>query len=372
MGDLINKTAMKNNRQKKSAVQNYRFIIQSAFALLCIWIGIEFYMFVNYLDKGGAVPFHSRPPGVDGFLPISSFMSFYLFLKTGEISLIHPAGFFIFTAILIVSLIFGKSFCSWFCPVGFLSEMLGDLGSKIFKRSIKMPRFLDYPLRGIKYLLLAFLLYSVIFLMNDMALKAFLDSPYNIVADIKMYYFFAKISTFSLIVLSALFFLSIIFRGFWCRYLCPYGAFLGIASLLSTNKIRRNEVSCINCELCTKACPSFINVHKANTVISDECTSCLNCIEVCPVKDTLDLNNVIVKKRIGRKTVAFGVVLIFMATTGIGMITGYWQNRVSKEEYLYHYLNVEEYGHPTDTKKIKEMNDNIKNNNNGSISPRQR
>jgi hypothetical protein len=53
--------------------------------------------------------FTSRPPGVDGFLPISSFMSFYLFLNTGEVHSAHPAGFFIFFAIVLVSIVFRKS-----------------------------------------------------------------------------------------------------------------------------------------------------------------------------------------------------------------------------------------------------------------------
>ncbi|MCE1164971.1 MAG: ferredoxin, partial [Bacteroidetes bacterium] len=72
---MDSKKAIKRNSFK---IQNYRFIIQSAFALLCIWIGIEFYLFVKYLETGGAAAFYHRPPGVDGFLPISSFMSFYL------------------------------------------------------------------------------------------------------------------------------------------------------------------------------------------------------------------------------------------------------------------------------------------------------
>jgi len=347
---------MKSKTKKNFIVQNYRFIIQSAFALLCVWIGIEFYHFIKFLDSGGSSAFYSRPPGVDGFLPISSFMSFYLFLRTGEISMIHPAGFFIFVAILSVSLIFGKSFCSWLCPVGFLSELLGDLGEKIFRRKIKVHKFLDYPLRSLKYLLLGFLLYSVVFLMSDYALKTFLEGPYNIMADVKMYYFFANISRFSIIVLSILILLSIVFRNFWCRYLCPYGAFLGITSLLSFNKIKRTESSCIDCQLCTKACPSNIKVHKLKTVISDECTSCMQCVDSCPVKDTLNIKNIVVKKTVNKKLVAIGVAAIFMLITGLGILTGYWQNNISKEQYLFYHEKIDELGHPTSTEKIKEMN----------------
>ncbi|MFA7361982.1 MAG: 4Fe-4S binding protein [Candidatus Kapaibacterium sp.] len=344
---------------KKFKIRDYRFYIQLAFAMLCIWIGVEFYLFISFLESGGTAAFFSRPPGVDGFLPISSLMSFYLFLMTGEISIVHPAGFFIFSAIVVISLLFGKSFCSWFCPVGFLSELLGDLGEKIFRRKLKLPKFLDYPLRSLKYLLLGFFVYSIFFLMTDMAIKAFLEDTYNIMADVKMYYFFADISRFSLIVISVLFVLSIVIRNFWCRFLCPYGALLGIFSLISPNKIKRNTDSCIDCKLCTKACPSSINVHKIKTVISDECTSCMNCVDVCPVKDTLDLKNVVVKKTINRKWVAVGVVGIFMLITGIGIVTGYWQNNVSKEEYLFHHKNIDDLGHPTDSKSIKQMNEEV-------------
>lgn len=347
-------------KSKKITIRDYRFFVQLAFALLCIWIGIEFYYFINYLESEGTGTFYSRPPGVDGFLPISSFMSFYLFLRTGEISIIHPAGFFIFTAILLISLVFGKSFCSWFCPIGFLSELLGDFGEKIFRRKLKLPKFLDYPLRSLKYLLLGFFVYSIIFLMSDIAIKAFLEGTYNIMADVKMYYFFADISRFSLIVLSVLFLLSIIIRGFWCRYLCPYGALLGITSLLSPNKIQRKSTTCINCEMCTKVCPSFIKVHKLNTVVSDECTSCMSCVDVCPVKDTLDLKNIVIRKTINKKYVAIGVAAIFMIVTGIGIISGYWQNKISKDEYLLYFRNIDELGHPTDSKGIEKMNEEVR------------
>ncbi|MBN1633257.1 MAG: 4Fe-4S dicluster domain-containing protein [Ignavibacteria bacterium] len=233
--------------------------------------------------------------------------------------------------------------------------MLTDFGEKIFKRRIKKPKFLDYPLRSLKYLLLGFFLYSIFVAMSVTAIKVFLDSDYNKVADIKMFYFFAEISRFSFIVIAALFFLSIIFRGFWCRYLCPYGALLGIASLFSPNKITRNVNSCTDCGLCTKVCPSFIIVQKMKTVISDECTTCLNCVDVCPVKDTLHLQTVIMKKKFNKKYLAIAIVAIFIIITGIGMLTGNWQNNITKEEYLHHQRLLDSYGHPTDSKGLEEL-----------------
>jgi polyferredoxin len=346
-------------RNKEKGIQKIRFIVQTMFALLCIWIGVEFYQFIHYLESNGAAAFSSRPPGVDGFLPISSFMSFYLFLVTGEIHTAHPAGFFIFFAILLVSIVFVKAFCSWLCPVGFLSELIGDFGKKIFRKDLKLSKFLDYPLRSLKYLLLGFLFYSVFFLMSTTALLAFLDSPYNLVSDIKMFYFFADISRFALIVLGILFLLSIVLRGFWCRYLCPYGALLGITSLLSPNKIKRNPISCIDCGLCNKACPSFIKVDKVKTIISDECTTCLNCVDVCPVENTLQLETIGMKKKINKKFVAIGVVLIFMLITGYGIITGKWQNNISEKEYLELYKNMDSFGHPTGTEAVKKFNDDV-------------
>ena len=342
-------------RNTEKGIQKYRFIIQSAFALLCIWIGIDFYLFVHYLESGGAVQYYSRPPGVDGFLPISSFMSFYVFLTTGIIDPAHPAGMFVFLAIVLMSLVFGKSFCSWLCPVGFISELIGDFGEKIFKRKFNLPKWLDFPLRSLKYLLLGFLFYAVFFLMGEVTVKAFLDSPYNQVADIKMYFFFANISQFALIILVSLFVLSIFIRNFWCRYLCPYGALLGLASFLSPHKIKRNPVSCIDCGLCAKACPSSLKVDKVKTVWSDECTSCMNCVDACPVADTLDLKSIYTKKKISKKAVAITVVSIFMAVTGFAMITGHWQNDITRKEYLIHYKLMDTYGHPTGNAAIKEF-----------------
>ncbi len=350
----------KFERNREKTIQKYRFLVQSIFALICLWIGYEFYLFINFLESGGASAYMDRPPGVEGFLPISAMMSVYYFILSGEIHGAHPAGFFIFLAIIGVSFAFGKSFCSWICPIGFLSEMVGDFGDKVakklFKRKLKMPRLLDYPLRSLKYLLLLFFVYAIFFKMSELALQAFLSSEYNKAADIKMYYFFADISQTSLIVISILFLLSVIIRNFWCRYLCPYGALLGLISILSPNKIKRNAASCIDCSLCTKACPSNIKVEKLHTVISDECSTCMSCVDACPVKDTLYLNNTVSKRKISKKLVAIGVVSLYILFISAGMLTGNWQNDIKKEEYLLLHQKANSLGHPTSTAQIDELN----------------
>lgn len=339
---------MKIEKNLEAPIQKHRSIIQILFTFLVIWIGIEFYLFIGYLESGGNTPIYNRPPGVDSFLPISSLMSIYYWILTGTVHQAHPAGFFILAAVIVLSWVFGKSFCSWICPIGTLSEYIADFGDrvqkKIFKRVLYFPKWLDYPLRSLKYLLFGFFA-QAIFTMTAFTLNTFLSSSYNIVSDIKMYYFFADISRFSLIVIAILFVLSVFIRGFWCRYLCPYGALVGILSVLSPNKITRNTESCIDCAKCTIVCPSRIKVDNVKTVVSDECTTCMSCVDVCPVKDTLQLSNLIVKKRIEKKFIAYGIIAIFILITSVGVVTGNWQNNVSGEEYLEHYQKLEQIDH---------------------------
>ena len=178
--------------------QFLRSIVQYTFVLLCVWIGIEFYFFVKWGQSAGVESFHQRPPGVEGFLPIGALISLKYWIQTGIVNNVHPSGLFILLAIIVISFFLKKAFCSWFCPVGTLSESLWMLGKKMFGRNIRVPRWLDYPLRSLKYLLMFFFVVSIAS-MDVPVLKDFIYSPYNKVADIKMYLFFANISSFALI-----------------------------------------------------------------------------------------------------------------------------------------------------------------------------
>jgi polyferredoxin len=307
---------------------------------LCAWIGIDFYLFARWGESAGAAPFHAHPPGAEGFLPISALMGLKLWLSTGVINEVHPAGLLIFTAVVLISLVARKAFCSWLCPIGTLSESLWMLGQKVFGRNFKLWRWVDYPLRSLKYLLFFFFAYSI-WQMDSAALDVFIRSPYNKVADIKMYYFFVHMSTFAVWTIIALMFLSMLVKNFWCRFLCPYGALLGIGALFSPLKVRRNAASCVDCELCTKACPAGIKVHKVKTVWSDECTNCLACVEACPVVDTLDVRTPLVNTRVPSWVLGTLIAGIFIAVTGLGIITGRWQNRISADEYLKRFKNID-------------------------------
>jgi polyferredoxin len=320
--------------------QFFRSIIQFSFVLLCVWLGLEFYLFMRWGQSAGVEPFHQRPPGAEGFLPISALISLKYWMQTGMINQIHPSGLFIFVAILALGMFLKKAFCGWLCPVGTLSEALWMLGQQLFGKNLRVPRWIDHPLRSIKYLLILFFVYSI-YQMDVPTLREFIYSPYNKVTDIKMYLFFANISSFALWTLITVAALSIVIKNFWCRYLCPYGALLGLLSFLSPVKITRRASTCVDCELCTKACPSLIHVHTANRVWNDECMSCYACVDACPVKNTLVMNTGTSAESIPASVFGILVVGVFIAITGLAMLTGHWRNDISKEEYVKRIQNIE-------------------------------
>jgi polyferredoxin len=341
------------SRRLKEDSQFLRSVVQAGFAALCVWIGVEFYLFVRWGASGGTEPFVQRPPGAEGFLPISALISLNHWVQTGTINDIHPSALFILIAIIAVSWVARKAFCSWLCPIGTLSESLWLLGKKIFGRNLNVPRWLDYPLRSLKYLLLFFFVWSIL-QMNVRDLTTFIYSPYNKVADVKMFMFFSQLSEFAFWTLLVLVVLSVPIRNFWCRFLCPYGALLGIAGWLSPLKITRTKSTCIDCELCTRACPSNIKVHAIGAaskespvgrVWSDECTSCLACVEACPVKETLDVRISVTRRPVPSWAFGLLVVGLFAAVTGAAMLTGHWHNAMSSEEYLFRFQRLDSYQH---------------------------
>jgi len=324
--------------------QRIRRTVQFAFILLNTVIGIQFYRFVRFYENGGVGQPVSRPAGVEGYLPIAGLMNLKATLLTGTIPKLHPAGMFLVVAFLAISFLFRKTFCSWLCPVGTLSEYLWKLGRKLLKRNLRLPSWLDIPLRALKYMLLAFFLYAV-HNMSPRDVQEFLQSPYGLVADVKMLNFFRYLGETGLVVIGILMLLSVLIQNFWCRYLCPYGALMGLTSLLSPLRINRNTETCIDCAKCAKACPSQLPVDQLITIKSAECTGCLECVAVCPAEKAL-VFAAPKRKIVPAWTVAAGIAVIFFGTVGYAKLTGRWNSEIPSQVYQYLIPHADEASHP--------------------------
>ena len=317
---------------------------QAAFFALNAWIGVEFYLFVRYYESGGASVYANRPPGVEGWLPIASLMNLKVLLATGEVPVLHPAGMFLLIAFLAASWIFRKSFCSWLCPVGTVSEWLWRLGRTTFGRNFRLPRKLDIGLRGLKYLLLGLFFYAVAS-MSVEGIRAFLGGPYGVVDDVKMLNFFRFMGLTGGIVMAMLLLASVFVQNFWCRYLCPYGALMGLAALASPLRIRRVESACIDCGKCAKACPSALPVDKLVTIASAECTGCLECVAECPAAGALFLSAPR-SRRVPGWAVAVGTAALFLGIAGYARWSGHWRTELPNQVYFQLIPHANEFTHP--------------------------
>lgn len=347
------KTLIRRSTPDRS--QRIRRIVQWAFLALNAWLGVQFFLWVRYYEHGGSTLYVSRPAGVEGWLPIAGLMNLKYFLLTGHVSRIHPAAMFLFAAFLLMSLLFKKAFCAWLCPVGTISEALWKLGTKVFGRNLRLPKWADIPLRGLKYLLLGFFLFFI-GAMSAEALELFMATPYGLVADVRMLNFFRHMGQTALIVIGLLVLLSMLIQNFWCRYLCPYGALMGLASLLSPVKIRRDADACIDCGKCARACPASLPVDKLVQIRSAECSACMICVAACPAQDALQFSlpprrasapaQRWVRRALGPVALTAVLAYIFAGFVLYARVTNHWQTLMPQSVYMHLVPRADALSHP--------------------------
>jgi polyferredoxin len=331
-------------RRAGDRAQNIRQAVQLLFLLLSLWVGVQFWMWVRYYETAGQTMRVARPAGVEAWLPIAALMNLRYFVLTGRVPEVHAAGMFLLIAFLAMSLLLRKSFCGWLCPIGTISEWLWQGGEAVFGRTIRVWRWLDIPLRSLKYVLLGLFLW-VVLRMSAPEIRAFLESPYGYIADVKMLDFFRRMGQTSAIVIALLVVLSVVIKNFWCRYLCPYGGLMGLVALASPARIRREPDACIDCAKCARACPAGLPVDTLLSVRSAECIACMACVSVCPAEGALGLA-VGRRRHVSAWSVAAGVVGVFLLVTTIARVTGHWDT-VLPDDLLFELIpRAGEFGHP--------------------------
>lgn len=321
--------------------------IQLGVLLLTLAVGIQFAIYVDQLSSGGPVTVR-RPPGVEGFLPIGGLAGWKLFLSSGVWDPNHPAALVILGFSALISILLRKSFCAWFCPVGAVSEGIWKTGRKLMGKSFSLPSWVDIPMRGLKYLLLGFFLYAVLSMSSD-ALAGFLDSPYYKMVDVKMLHFFTRMSPLTAVVIFLLTVGSFFIPNAWCRYLCPYGALMGILAVLSPTRIERREDLCSHCKRCSNGCPSLIPVDRKHRIRSPECTGCMDCTLACPAPGALSFKSVgLAARPWSPKAVGASIAVLFVLIVLLAELTGHWQSRLPQQEARFWIRHIEgpQMAHP--------------------------
>jgi polyferredoxin len=238
--------------------------------------------------------FHPRPALLEFFLPTSVLAAAKNFFSGFGFDPVHPAGLSVFFTAAVISFIARKSFCGYLCPIGFLCGLLNRLGAGLDKRlgsplglPVRPGKLISALVSLPKYILLAALLWTILAPLSPEDTQAFLASPYNKTLDSRLWVFFTRPSRSVLIGLGVILVGVILAPGFWCRGFCPYGALLGIFSLLSPLAVRRDKEKCTYCRRCSRACQARVAVHEAVRVSSPECQGCLECVAACPVEGCL-------------------------------------------------------------------------------------
>jgi polyferredoxin len=281
-------------------IQNIRRITQVLFLLLFL------FLFIQTESKGDDVL---------GY-PVRLFLDFDpLIFVTTVLSAHAAAKAFYFSIITIaITLLFGRVFCGWACPLGTLNNIVGSIRKKAYARegrdwyrvkyfiligiiasavltlqpvgivdplsllirsfSISVSPLFNYGVRAV---------FDTLFSSNPLGIAVFTEPVYSILK--KNVLTFEQSYYNQNVLVGIIFFvilgLNLIERRFWCKYLCPLGAFLGLLSRFSALKRSVSE-DCTECGACAAVCQGNAAPDTKEKWKDTECLACWNCDDICP------------------------------------------------------------------------------------------
>ena len=120
---------------------------------------------------------------------------------------------------------------------------------------------------------------------------------------------------------------------------------MGLVSLASPLRIRREPEVCIDCAKCAKACPAALPVDRLITIRSAECLGCMQCVAACPAEGALFVATPN-RKRVPSWSIAAGIAAIFLLAYGYGIASGHWNSDLPDSTYFQLIPHADEFEHP--------------------------
>lgn len=157
-----------------------------------------------------------------------------------------PLLHFLLLGALTGSIVMGRLYCSGVCPFAFVEEVLHGINKRFVKLTLSPNAKTDYVCRWIKYILLTIILVGCLLLKNS-GVGA---------VEVYLALFFGTESVTACLLLLIVLVASFFFLRFWCRYLCPCGAFLALLSQLKLYKSPQRAPSG-NCKMCGDSAECF-------------------------------------------------------------------------------------------------------------------
>jgi ferredoxin len=227
--------------------------------------------------------FQSMPEFASWLLPWDPLLALGTLLNGQFSALIIGAPLFL----LALSLLLGRTFCGWICPLGTVIDLVRPVAFWQTKRRLKRLSKDGKRNNRLRYLLLGAVLAGSLISIKLLGLldplvifsRAATAGVVNLLGS-QQAAVRGGLSYFSLLFLAILV-LELWRPRFWCRHLCPQGALLSLASRFSLLN-RRVSSACSGCGLCKRACPMNAIPPDAHNTDYSDCTFCLECEAACP------------------------------------------------------------------------------------------
>lgn len=173
------------------------------------------------------------------------------------------------------SLVGGRVFCSWVCPVNMVTDLANYTRRKLGFNQIQKKQPAS---RNTRYMMVALTL-VLSFILGVGAFEFI--SPIGMMTRGVIFGFGFGLAAIIVLFLFDLF----VLKNGWCGHICPLGGFYSIVGKVGLIRVEHNEPNCTLCMKCKEVCPEsevlFMVGKSSEQILMGECTNCARCIEEC-------------------------------------------------------------------------------------------